>query len=101
MDRNCSNLRPHPRFFSGFSVFFPGNFSASAFLSNYINTFVMIALYIILKVVLKSPWIRTTDMDFSEMQAIREERQYNEDLVVDPMKRRGFVRRVLEKFTDE
>lgn len=61
----------------------------------------MIALYIILKFTIKSPWIKTSEMDFSEMAAIREERSYSQDLVVDPIKKRPLARRILEKFTDE
>ncbi|KAG9244774.1 amino acid permease/ SLC12A domain-containing protein [Calycina marina] len=85
-------------FFSGFAVFFPGNFTASAFLSNYIACFVCPALYIVLKFTIKSPWQSYETMDFSEMDAIREERVYNE---AHPKQRRSFVRRAVEKFTDE
>lgn len=88
-------------FFSGFSVFFPGNFSASAFLSNYISSFVMIVFYIVAKLVTREPFIATDQMDLSEIEAIREERRINEDLVKDPIRRKPFMRRMLEKFIDE
>lgn len=85
-------------FFSGFSVFFPGNFSASSFLSNYIACFVCPALYIILKFTIKSPWQTHDTMDFSEMESIRAERAYNE---AHPKQKSPIWRRVVEKFTDE
>ncbi|RDW82617.1 hypothetical protein BP6252_03729 [Coleophoma cylindrospora] len=85
-------------FFSGFATFFPGNFSASAFLSNYIACFVVPALYIVLKFTIKSPWQTYDMMDFSEMEAIREERVYNE---AHPKRRSPFWRRMMEKFADE
>lgn len=85
-------------FFSGFSVFFPHNFSASAFLSNYIACFVTIAAYIILKLTIKSPWITYDMMEFSEMPAIREEAAYK---AAHPEKKRPVWRRVLENFIDE
>jgi len=88
-------------FFSGFAVFFPGNFSASAFLSNYIACFVTPALYVVLKVVLKSPWQTYEVMDFSEMEAIREERVQRQGGLEDPFRRRPLWRRVVEKFADE
>lgn len=69
-------------------------------MSNYINCFILIALYVILKITLKSPWISTDEMDFSEIDAIREERRLDENLVVDPMKRRSFGRRLLNKVLD-
>jgi amino acid transporter len=87
--------------FSGFSVFFPGNFSAASFLSNYINCFVIIVLYVVLKFTIKSPFIKTDEMDFSEIEAIREERRMNEDQVVDKFTKRSFGRRIIEKIFDE
>ena len=87
-------------FFSGFAIFFPGNFSAANFLSNYVSTlscpvkcrkswltntqplqiacFVSIALYIVLKFTMRSPWQTYERMDFSKIDAVREERAYNE-----------------------
>ncbi|KAL3418558.1 amino acid permease [Phlyctema vagabunda] len=85
-------------FFSGFAVFFPGNFSASAFLSNYIACFVCPALYIVLKLTIKSPWQSYENMDFSEMDAIREERAYKE---AHPKKKLPLWRSIVEKFADE
>lgn len=85
-------------FFSGFAVFFPGKFSASAFLSNYISCFVCMALYAVLKFTIKSPWQTYEMMDFSEIDAIREERAYGQK---DPKREMPFWRRIVEKFVDE
>jgi amino acid transporter len=85
-------------FFSGFSTFFPGNFSASGFLSNYIACFVVPALYIVLKVTTKSPWIKYDMMDFSEIPAILAERAYK---AAQPQKNRSLWRKLIEKTVDE
>ncbi|KAH8898845.1 hypothetical protein GQ53DRAFT_742029 [Thozetella sp. PMI_491] len=85
-------------FFSGFSIFFPGNFTASGFLSNYIACFIVPALYIILKITTKSPWIKYEDMDFSEMEAIRTERAIREAL---PAKKVSILGWLKDKVADE
>jgi amino acid transporter len=85
-------------FFSGFATFFPGNFTASGFLSNYIACFVVPTLYAILKITMKAPWVKYEDMDFSEMDAIREEKALRDATATPP---RGLWRRILEKVVDE
>ncbi|WWD16934.1 hypothetical protein CI109_101366 [Kwoniella shandongensis] len=63
-------------FFSGYTVFLKGNFTASGFLSNYINAFVLIGLYIVLKFTIKSPFIKPEDMGIvEELEVIRQERE--------------------------
>ncbi|TRM67070.1 amino acid permease/ SLC12A domain-containing protein [Schizophyllum amplum] len=87
-------------FFSGFAVFFPGNWSVSGFLSTYINCFMCIGLYVVLKLTIKSPWIGYEEMDFSEMKAIREEARFREAQAEMKGHAPGW-RRFLEKFVDE
>ncbi|KAL8276435.1 hypothetical protein RQP46_011137 [Phenoliferia psychrophenolica] len=58
-------------FFSGFTVFFPGNWSAASF----INVFLTIGLYLVLKVSLKSPMVASEDMGIlDELEVIRREK---------------------------
>jgi len=58
--------------FSGFDVFFPGNFSASSFLTCYVNIAIFAVLYIVFKILLKSKVISMDDINFgSELQSIR------------------------------
>ncbi|KAI5831862.1 hypothetical protein K523DRAFT_414646 [Schizophyllum commune Tattone D] len=86
--------------FSGFSVFFPGQWSVSSFLSNYINCFLFVALYIALKATINSPWVGYDDMDFSEFDAIREEAKFRE--VQASLERRvPLWRRIFEKVADQ
>lgn len=85
-------------FFSGFAVFFPGNFSASSFLSNYIACFVFPVLYVVLKFTIKSPWQKYEDMVFSEMDAIRTEAAIK---AARPVKMMSLWRKVVEMVTDE
>ncbi|KAL2214743.1 hypothetical protein CC79DRAFT_1339585 [Sarocladium strictum] len=63
---------------SGFSLFFPGNWSVAGFFSNYIACFIVPVLYVVLKICIKSPWIKIQDMDFSPMDEIRTERALKE-----------------------
>ncbi|KAK2612514.1 hypothetical protein QQS21_001452 [Conoideocrella luteorostrata] len=83
---------------SGFGLFFPGNFTAAGFLSNYIACFLVPALYIVLKIFIRSPWIRIEDMDFSPMDDIRTERALKE---ASPPKKFGFWRKLREKLFDQ
>lgn len=58
-------------FFSGYAVFFPGNFTASGFLTYYINIAIFAVLYIFFKFFLKSKIIPLRDIDFSaELESI-------------------------------
>ena len=77
--------------FSGFDVFFPGNFSASSFLTCYVNIAIFagtassqrarleiladvtpLVLYIVFKILLKSKVISMNDINFGpELQSIR------------------------------
>ncbi|KAK1979791.1 amino acid permease [Colletotrichum cereale] len=62
-------------FFSGFDVFTTGNFSASGFLTCYLNIFIFAALYIFFKLRLKSQIIAVEEMDFeTEFTSIRQEK---------------------------
>ncbi|KAH8896890.1 hypothetical protein GQ53DRAFT_680622 [Thozetella sp. PMI_491] len=85
-------------FFSGFALFFPGKFTASGFLSNYIACFAVPVIYVVLKVTLKSPWISYADMDFSDMDAVRAERFLRETA---PPKKTSLWRKFVEKVADE
>ncbi|TVY42577.1 Arginine permease [Lachnellula occidentalis] len=85
-------------FFSGFSVFFPHMFSAATFLSNYIACFVVPAVYIILKLTIKSPWITYDMMEFTEMPAIRAEQAYKD---AQPKTKQPIWRKLIEKTLDE
>ncbi|KAF9021949.1 hypothetical protein BDZ89DRAFT_1137683 [Hymenopellis radicata] len=76
----------------------PGNWSVSAFLSNYINCFIFLALYVALKFTIKSPWISYEDMDFSQMEAIKAEKKAQE-LDTDSSKV-PWWRRIIEKLFD-
>ncbi|OKL61712.1 hypothetical protein UA08_02332 [Talaromyces atroroseus] len=64
-------------FFSGFDVFVQGNFTASGFLTCYLNIFIFIALYAFFKVFMKSKVIPLSQLDFeSGFQSIRDDEQY-------------------------
>lgn len=70
--------------FAGYSVFFPGNFTASAFLTYYINLPIFAALYIFFKFFLKSKVVPLEHIDFvPELDSIREWRHSEESLVKD------------------
>lgn len=59
--------------FSGYAVFFPGNFTATNFLTYYINLPIFAALYIFFKFYLKSSVIPLENIDFEpELDSIRE-----------------------------
>ncbi|KAF8339069.1 amino acid transporter [Cantharellus anzutake] len=63
-------------FFSGFQVFLKGNFTASGFLSNYINVFVFTGLYLLIKLYTRS-WqifIPADKIDLSEFHLLEVER---------------------------
>ncbi|KAF9024819.1 hypothetical protein BDZ89DRAFT_1162030 [Hymenopellis radicata] len=86
--------------FSGFALFFPGNWTVSGFLSNYINCFIFIALYIVLKLTIEAPWVSYEDMDFSEMEVTRAEKKAMEE--AQALKHEvPWWRRLLEKFLDQ
>jgi len=57
-------------FFSGFDVFFPGNFSASSFFTCYLKSPIFIALYVFLKLYMKSSIIKLEDIELSEISSI-------------------------------
>ncbi|KZL80481.1 amino acid permease [Colletotrichum incanum] len=62
-------------FFSGFDVFTTGNFTASGFLTCYLNVFIFAALYVFFKLRLKSRVIAVNEMDFeTEFMSIRHEK---------------------------
>ena len=57
---------------NGFQVFFPGNFSAAAFLAAYINLPLFLALYVGHKLWARTPWIRpieTVDLWSGKVEA--------------------------------
>lgn len=85
-------------FFSGFSLFFPGRWSAATFISKYIAVFVVIAAYVTLKLTIKSPWVTYDMMAFTEMDAIRTEAAIK---AAAPVKKQSFWRRMLENAIDE
>ncbi|BDD63609.1 hypothetical protein MPDQ_004261 [Monascus purpureus] len=63
-------------FFSGFDIFVKGNFTASGFLTCYLNVFIFIALYIFFKIFLRSKVIPLSAIDFaSEFASIQEEKE--------------------------
>ncbi|EEA25380.1 proline-specific permease, putative [Talaromyces marneffei ATCC 18224] len=58
-------------------VFVKGHFTASGFLTCYLNVFIFIALYACFKLFMKSKVIPLSALDFqAELQSIREEEQY-------------------------
>ncbi|KAK1453082.1 amino acid permease [Colletotrichum melonis] len=66
-------------FFSGFDVFTTGNFTASGFLTCYLNVFIFAILYIFFKFYLKSRVIAVGEMDFeTEFASIRYEKAQEE-----------------------
>ncbi|KAF4835222.1 Proline-specific permease [Colletotrichum tropicale] len=66
-------------FFSGFDVFTTGNFTASGFLTCYLNVFIFAALYVFFKFYLKSRVISPSQMDFeTEFASIRQEKAESE-----------------------
>lgn len=85
-------------FFSGFTVFFPGHWSASSFISNYIACFLVPVLYVVLKVMTKSPWISYANMDFSDMEAVRAEAAVRASMEKTNVK---WWRKLVEKVVDE
>ncbi|KAL5338022.1 amino acid permease/ SLC12A domain-containing protein [Aspergillus crustosus] len=61
--------------FSGFDVFTTGNFTASGFLTSYLNIAIFAVLYIFFKIYLKSKIIPLREIDFqSEFNAIEREK---------------------------
>ncbi|KAH7374125.1 amino acid permease [Cadophora sp. MPI-SDFR-AT-0126] len=63
--------------FSGFDVFFPGNFSASSFLTCYLNIGIFAVLYIGFKFLLKSRVISMEDINFGpELRSIRDWKEF-------------------------
>ncbi|KAL4740768.1 amino acid permease/ SLC12A domain-containing protein [Aspergillus similis] len=68
--------------FSGFDVFTTGNFTASGFLTSYINIGIFAILYIFFKITLKSKPVPLSDIDFqSEFNAIEQEKASGEYVV--------------------
>ncbi|EFQ34872.1 amino acid permease [Colletotrichum graminicola] len=66
-------------FFSGFDVFTAGNFTASGFLTCYLNIFIFAALYVFFKLRLKSRIVAVNEMDFeTEFKSIRQEKAQKE-----------------------
>ncbi|KAK1637973.1 amino acid permease [Colletotrichum phormii] len=62
-------------FFSGFDVFTTGNFTASGFLTSYLNVFIFAIIYIFFKFYLKSRVIPVGEIDFeTEFASIRHEK---------------------------
>lgn len=63
-------------FFSGFAVFFPGNFSASSFLSAYVNIPIFTGLFIIFRIVYRSKFYKAHQIDVAtELASIARERE--------------------------
>ncbi|KAL4794889.1 amino acid permease/ SLC12A domain-containing protein [Aspergillus venezuelensis] len=70
--------------FSGFDVFTTGNFTASGFLTSYLNIAIFAVLYIFFKISLKSKIIPLDEIDFeSEFNAIEQEKASGEYVVDD------------------
>ncbi|KAG8691427.1 hypothetical protein FRC11_004061 [Ceratobasidium sp. 423] len=66
-------------FFSGFKVFLKGQFSVADFLSNYINVFAFLGLYIAWKLYARDRQIYhpASKIDLSEFETIHKEREQN------------------------
>ncbi|KAJ1306118.1 hypothetical protein OPQ81_010829 [Rhizoctonia solani] len=66
-------------FFSGFKVFLKGQFSVADFLSNYINIFAFLGVYIVWKLCTRDRqlYCPATKVDLSEFEAIHKEREQN------------------------
>ncbi|KAL6416064.1 amino acid permease [Ilyonectria robusta] len=63
-------------FFSGFDIFVKGQFTASGFITCYINIFIFAVLYIFFKIFLKSKVIPLSEMDFqTEFKSMQEEKE--------------------------
>ncbi|KAL4940476.1 hypothetical protein BDV06DRAFT_230304 [Aspergillus oleicola] len=68
--------------FSGFDVFTTGNFTASGFLTSYLNIAIFAVLYIFFKIYLKSKIIPLNEIDFeSEFNAIEQEKASGEYVI--------------------
>lgn len=68
--------------FSGYAVFFPGNFTTSGFLTYYINIAIFAVLYIFFKIYLRSKIVPLEQIDFSdELESIRSWRDSEENPV--------------------
>ncbi|KAL4904744.1 hypothetical protein BDW74DRAFT_178827 [Aspergillus multicolor] len=68
--------------FSGFDVFTTGNFTASGFLTSYLNIGIFAVLYIFFKIILKSKVVPLDEIDFqSEFDAIEQEKATGEYVV--------------------
>ncbi|EOD45441.1 putative amino acid permease protein [Neofusicoccum parvum UCRNP2] len=62
-------------FFSGFDVFFPGNWSAATFITCYLNIPIFAAMYIIAKFSIRSPMPSLAEISFMpELREISDER---------------------------
>ncbi|PQE28497.1 amino acid permease protein [Rutstroemia sp. NJR-2017a WRK4] len=82
-------------FFSGYAVFFPGNFTASGFLTYYINIAIFVALYVFFKIFLKSKIIPLESINFdAEFESIRRWRESSESMDDPNM---GVVRKLWDK----
>ena len=65
--------------FSGFAVFFPGNFTAAGFLTYYINIAIFTVLYLFFKFFLKSKVIPLEEIEFEdELRSVREWKESEE-----------------------
>ncbi|RDW72664.1 uncharacterized protein DSM5745_07836 [Aspergillus mulundensis] len=68
--------------FSGFDVFTTGNFTASGFLTSYLNIGIFAVLYVFFKITLKSKVVPLDEIDFqSEFDAIEQEKATGEYVV--------------------
>ncbi|KAK4543240.1 hypothetical protein LTR36_005790 [Oleoguttula mirabilis] len=61
--------------FSGYSVFFPGNWSVSGFLTYYIDLAIFVVLWALAWVFFRAKFISLKEMDLSEILLIEEERE--------------------------
>ncbi|EXJ78910.1 hypothetical protein A1O3_08410 [Capronia epimyces CBS 606.96] len=67
--------------FSGFAVFFPGNFSASSFLTAYVNIPIFIALFIFFRIYYRSRFLRAHEIDIkTELAYIAQEKEQQAEL---------------------
>jgi yeast amino acid transporter len=65
-------------FFSGFSVFLPGNWSTATFVTNYLPFILFPILYSTMRIVTRIPMIKPGDMDFKSGLAEIEAATYDE-----------------------
>ncbi|KAF7555903.1 hypothetical protein G7Z17_g1771 [Cylindrodendrum hubeiense] len=85
--------------FSGFDIFVKGNFTASGFITCYVNVFIFAVLYVFFKFFLKSKVIPLSEMDFkTEFQSMQLEKEAMEMHQSGDEKPVSWVRKMLNWF---